>query len=218
LRSPSKPNITLQVKKLDEKFPDFWNNELKKLANEKDKFPRTVVFLKSLYYLGEAKEQIKIFQKRYPEIKELIGYYHALSSRAKTKSVLEGVSVPTGGIRLILASSAFGMGINVPNIERVWHIHSPEKLEDYIQQMGRAGRQFLRAEATLFVDSVPIKGTMKSYLQNSSVCRHKIIALHFGFPFEVNESLSGRCCDVCCKKGPEVNESDRRNKRRHSFS
>jgi len=112
LRSPSKPNITLQVKKLDEKFPDFWNNELKKLANEKDKFPRTVVFFKSFYYyLGEAKEQIKIFQKRYPEIKELIGYYHSLSSRAKTKSVLEGVSVPTGGIHLILASSAFGMGI-----------------------------------------------------------------------------------------------------------
>jgi len=215
LRSPSKPNITLRVKKLDEKFSDFWNGELKRLADEKDKFPRTVVFFKSFYYLGEAKEQIKIFQKQHPDIRQFIGYYHALSPRAKTKSVLEGVSVPTGGIRLILASSAFGMGINVPNIERVWHIHSPEELEDYIQQVGRAGRQFLKAEAILFIDSLPIKGTMKAYLQNSSTCRHKIISLYFGFPFESEQG--GSCCDIC-EKGPDANEGNPRKKRRHSFS
>ncbi len=43
-------------------------------------------------------------------------------------------------LQLICCTSAFGMGINKPNIRYVIHFHSPLQLESYLQEIGRAGR------------------------------------------------------------------------------
>lgn len=56
-----------------------------------------------------------------------------------------------GTIKLIIATSAFGMGVNIKDISYVIHVSLPLTMEDYIQQCGRAGRdETIHAECFLF--------------------------------------------------------------------
>ncbi|GBF48755.1 DEAD/DEAH box helicase [Leptospira ryugenii] len=52
-------------------------------------------------------------------------------------------------ISLLLATNAFGMGIDLPNIRRVIHAEMPLQLESYFQEVGRAGRDGLVSECIL---------------------------------------------------------------------
>lgn len=62
-----------------------------------------------------------------------------------------------GEVNILLATSAFGMGINQSNIRTIIHYQLPQTLEDYVQQIGRAGRdlQFSRCIAFIHPDDFP---------------------------------------------------------------
>ena len=65
-----------------------------------------------------------------------------------------------GDINILLATSAFGMGINQSNIRTIIHYQLPQTLEDYVQQIGRAGRdlEFSRCIAFVHPDDFPEMG------------------------------------------------------------
>ena len=51
----------------------------------------------------------------------------------------------------MIATSAFSMGIDVPDIELIVHFNTPLSMTDYIQQIGRAGRDGRKAHCVLFM-------------------------------------------------------------------
>ena len=64
-------------------------------------------------------------------------------------------------VRLIVATNAFGMGIDKPDVRWVIHWDIPQTLEDYFQEAGRAGRDGNPAEAIVFYNEVDIKNAEK---------------------------------------------------------
>ncbi len=68
----------------------------------------------------------------------LATYYHGgVDAREKTKRFKQWLSEE---IRIMVATSAFGMGIDKPNVRTVIHYNIPESIESYFQEAGRAGR------------------------------------------------------------------------------
>ena len=77
-------------------------------------------------------------------------HYHAGLEREQRLQIQEDFR---GGLISVLCStSAFGMGVDIPDIRRVIHDHLPGDLIDYAQQSGRAGRDGKRAECILLFE------------------------------------------------------------------
>ena len=74
-----------------------------------------------------------------------------------------------GKRKIMVATTAFGMGIDVPDVELVIHFHTPISMTDYIQQVGRAGRDGRKAHCVLFYDQNDDDRCIFSSLQKKSV-------------------------------------------------
>lgn len=138
-----------------------------------------------------------------------VAFYHAgMHHEEREKTQTDFINDDT---KIIVATIAFGMGIDKSNVRFVIHYNLPKNLEGYYQEIGRAGRDGLAAETVLYYNMRDFvlysqfaddgantemqKEKLNRMLQfaEAKSCRRKILLSYFG------EHLNENCnnCDVC---------------------
>jgi len=197
---------------------------------------RTNLFIRTQRRVGAGKKQIKAFLDTHHDEcgivycfsrKECENLSHYLNqNNYKTLAYHAGLSNNTRDeifkkfknedIKIIVATIAFGMGIDKANIRFILHTSMPKTLENYSQEIGRAGRDGLNSDVLLlfskadeiskqrFIDELPqsiYKTTAYNKLQTmyrfciTNRCRHQYLAEYFDDKTTPCKTLCDNCVD-----------------------
>ena len=96
--------------------------------------------------------------------------FHPTTAAATKAEVLQSSQAKEGTIRVVLATTALGLGIHIRGLRTVIHLGS-RSIEQYLQEMGRAGRDVSASSFVLLWNRLWCKSAsqdMKAFLENSS--------------------------------------------------
>jgi ATP-dependent DNA helicase RecQ len=193
------------------------NLELK-VVDKKQALPKLIKLLRK--YQGESVIIYCFSRKETEELTANLRYndfkaraYHAGLEPAERRATQE--LFIKDKVNIIVATIAFGMGIDKPDVRLVVHYTFPKTLEGYYQEIGRAGRDGLSSECVLFytyadtrkhqffinemddrqlqVQAETKLGEVLSYCELTT-CRKKYLLKYFG---EESEAENCGSCDIC---------------------
>lgn len=137
-------NLQIRIKKQDngseKKYKEYLAEKKKIMLVRLEKFvgedKKTLVYFPLIRFIHDFYDYCKLYGS--PKlIDTMTKYYGSLNKEEKNSNYL---SYKFGESKIMLATKAFGMGIDIPDIENVYHFAPTGNVCDYIQEIGRAAR------------------------------------------------------------------------------
>ena len=224
LTATATPKVQLDIQKnLPLNEPQIFKTSLNRKNIFYEIVPKQGAYSQLLTFLRNRKDENGIVycltRKKVEEITEMlvrndiaaVPYHAGLDSKTRVKNQEAFLNQK---VNIIIATVAFGMGIDKPDIAFVVHHSAPKSLENYYQETGRTGRNGMHAHCLMLfsyrdIDAVAKFSKSKSLMQRENstalleemcayaetpVCRRKQLLAYLGENFE--ESPCGMC-DSC---------------------
>ena len=207
-QTPSKPNIVYHIGSF-KTVPDTFKKFADRLRFERVAFPKTIIYCTSFsmcadiylflkYCLGPA----FLNPQDAPDIPEfrLCDMFTSITENNHKSQILI-LFKSESNLRVVIATMAFGMGIDCQNVRQIIHVGTPDDVCSYIQETGRAGRDGAISMATLLKSKIyhQVDDDIKQYVTNSNKCRRDIL---FGYMDNYTHTDFDKmclCCDVCAR-------------------
>ncbi|QIM66956.1 ATP-dependent DNA helicase RecQ [Mannheimia granulomatis] len=164
-----------------------------------------------IIYCNSRKKVEEITEKLSARKISVMGYHAGMNFEQRE---LVQNAFQRDNIQIVVATIAFGMGINKSNVRFVVHFDLPRSIESYYQETGRAGRDDLPSEAVLFYDPTDYAWLQKILLEEpeseqrnikqhklqaigafaeSQTCRRLVLLNYFG----EHKQEACKNCDIC---------------------
>ena len=158
-------NLHLEKKNLKDGKDETKDTELEKILDQHNG-EKILVFAHRKYgNKGTTRTLAQKYQDRY----QGVAYFDSDMSDSDKARVLDGFT--DGSIKIVFATSAFGMGIDIEDIRVVVNYLISESIEQYYQEVGRSGRDGKPAFGYLLYTNQSKRG--RKMLLNSSLCSDK---------------------------------------------
>ena len=189
--------------------------------------PRVIVYCRSLDMCADLYAHFNFelgddsyYPEGSPHLSEnrLFGIFHASIPQHNKDVILQSLLHSDGVVRVVFATVALGMGLNMKDVDTIIHYGAPRSLDDYFQESGRGGRSGGDAVSKIYwkPGDCPIRKkpvtlrdreliAVRRYLENTTTCRRKWLLDHFDV--RLKEPVQ-RCCDVCSKTVEVVDSGD----------
>lgn len=210
-QSPNKPNIRYSVVHKPETMEEVFAPMVEELRKKRGTMERTIVFgqtydeCTSLYLFFRYRLSSELSEP--PGLQQfakyrLVDMFTACTHPSVKNTILERFKDPKSSLRIVIATIAFGMGLDCSDIRRVIHWGVPSDVESYIQETGRVGRDGREASAVLYYGGRDMMGTrvedpMREYCYMKEGCRRKHLMKDFDDDTEAVNISGCQCCDLC---------------------
>lgn len=208
---PCKANIMYGVgtfKSIRETFSPL----LKRLCNERQLMPRMIVYCRTYNMCADLFIYFKTglggnFTE--PPFSRELNKYGLVNmflgcTPANVKSEIVRQYTDVGApLRIIFATSSFGMGVDCSDVQQVIHVGITDDTESYIQGTGRAGRDGKPALALLLRHRSSNRFGDKEVLEyqnNKTLCRRDFLFRDVNGYEHIDLGVKCLCCDICAEK------------------
>ena len=192
------------------KMSDFTALVTKDIIHQGSKYPKTIIFCQTYHDCADLYHMFRrllgmyfTFPPNFPDFHQfrVVEMFTRASSIEMKEKVLHSFCASGSIVRIILATTAFGMGINCHDIRKIIHWGPPNTLEQYVQESGQAGRDNLPSEACILYGSPGrhVDDNVKQYAENKEKCRREHLFKNFLFSSSLSKVVGCKCSDVCAR-------------------
>ena len=206
-KSPNRPNLMFNLTYLDKDIPyeDLFSPLIEDVKKHGVSTDRTLIYCQTrkqcsvLFRLFQISLGDNMYYGECKPRNRIVEMYHAGTPSSVKEHVTQLMSEDCGHLRILIATVAFGMGVNCKEVRRTIHFGPSKNIEQYVQESGRAGRDGKQSSCVLLFNGIlatHCEKEMKDVL-HSEECRRKYILHHFGYESEYSGMPCHLCCDVC---------------------
>lgn len=199
--SPNKPNIKLVVKKVSSEIETaiYWLVDA--LGSLEESFPRTLVYCNSISDVSKLYNHVV---KELENCTNLVEMFHSETPEDKKEKIVSALRNKDSCVRIVIATSALGMGVDVLNCNSVVLYGPLRSVVDLVQAIGRVGRDGLPSVALIIYNSHHLRNVdkeVKTFISCQN-CRRKELLKNLMSDTDIlkfTDETCHTCCDLCAE-------------------